>query len=169
MRHDRKPESGRCGSANALSYTYWVVIMAVCGAGWYIKHDTSPGGPHFIPCAYGVEPSWKLWTFLVVHGVLAAACVSVVAMTYHKFTGYDFVQDRIGFARAGGSDIANWVGLIVNGSFVAVFAFIVPPNYLGVMRPYVLIVIASFTAFAIARIVATVIFRAILGDPNERY
>jgi hypothetical protein len=168
MRSHKKPQAGIPFSGQVHSYTYWLVTLAWIGLSWYIRHDTAPKGAHFIPRAYGIEPSWKLWLFLIAHGLIGLSCVSVVATTYYKFTGYYFTQDRIGFARAGGSDISNWVCIIVNSAFVAAFAFLIPPGVLGVLRPYVLILTSSFTTFAIARVVATVTFRAIFGDPSAR-
>jgi hypothetical protein len=161
----RNPEPGVPFSAESHAYTYWLILIAWCGLWPLIRHDLGPDGSHILIRAYGLSPSWKLWTSVIVQFFLSGMTASAVSFTYHRFTGYHMVEDRIGYARAGGSDIANWCNLLINALVIFAFSYMVPAAMFGRLRPFVLVVAGILSSVLVARFLATAVFRAQFGEP----
>jgi hypothetical protein len=101
-----------------LQMVPWLVI-----AWGVLRGDPGVLGPP------GIGPDWPDWQrgFWLL-AVFAATCVGAipVARLYRRFSGNSYRDDRFGFARAGGYDIARWAPLLALTAWYAVCRWGVP-------------------------------------------
>jgi hypothetical protein len=114
---------------------------------------------------------WTLPMWLLAALVAAAVCSSTAALAYDHATGKSYGEDRVGFAAAGGFDIARWMGLAGYLVSFAVFWATAPPasgaDPLRYVRgPWLFLLVGSALGQAMTWWTARHVFRARFGRPG---
>lgn len=160
----KQREGGAVGTAQSQSYTYGLHLPVWAVLVWLVWQDLNSG--RLLSVATGLQGNG--WIHLCLVGVFIAALFSSTPATvlqYHRYTGLDYVEDRIGYARSGGSDIASWAAFFTAVG-VAVGFIGIPESWFGWARPIVMVVAALVLGWLTARLAAGIVFRA-LYEPTR--
>lgn len=164
----KEAEGGGFGAADYRSYSFWVSMAAWAAFIGFARHDLGEDGQRHLATAFGVQSNGWLIACLIAGWFASAIPNQQVAVLYTRYTGrLAYGDDRIGYAKSGGRDIAAWSGFL---SFVMVlFAFArwVPQEALAWARPLVLVVATAFIGLLIARFLAARLFFALYGPPRH--
>jgi hypothetical protein len=156
-------QPGSFGAAvlNSYMWGFWLGVIYWL-AGWF-KADMAAGGSGYFFTALGISSTgWaKFWA--VVLFLVATNTTSPAAIEYQRFTGRNFLQDRIGFAKAGGQDIGTMAGLVSTMFFLALFARIVPAFVFCWIRIPLLIVFSVLVGNWLARVLSRRAFTVLFG------
>jgi hypothetical protein len=162
-------EGGRFGAATLRSYTYWLVLAAWIGFVSYVRYDIGEGGPGLLRAATGLQSNTWVWVFVVAGWFAATIPNQRVSVLYTRYTGrLAYGDDRIGYAKSGGHDIANWGGFLTLIALLYVFAAWVPPG-LGWLRPLVLLVATAVIGSTVSVFFAKKVFFALYGPPRYQF
>lgn len=157
----QEAESGVFGTAQLRSYTYWLTMVISTELIAYIYYDTDAHGPHALSAAFGIPNGIWIWACLVAPWLVSTVNVGFVANSYTQFTGRYYVHDRLGYAKAGGTDICYWSTFFALVATFYVFARLVPVGALGVFRPYVALLVFCIAARVLLVVGARSIFSAL--------
>lgn len=164
---ERKSDNGRSASVNLNSYTYLLLL----GAGYllfsFIRNDLGEQGKGYIRIAYGLQSNTWIWACAIGNWLAAAFPNQMVAGLYTRYTGLrPYVDDRIGYAKSGGLDVARWSGFLTMVVLLYLFAVWVPPGRLWGLRSLSLIIATAVIGGRIALFFASKIFFALYGPPR---
>lgn len=156
------PEPGSFGATHLNSYMlgYWLGTIGVLFS--MVGEDLGEGGGGLSRVVLGVESTaWaKFWAFALYLAIMAPTGRALAE--YHHFTGRTFLEDRIGFAKSGGQDIAIFAGLASTAMVVVVVYFLVPaavPSWIRVPAIFfVAIMLGNALAGALSRLVYSILF-----------
>jgi len=156
------PEPGRFGAAplNSYMWGFWMGILYWLVA--WLKADMAQGSRYFL-AALGINSVGWGWFWAVILLLMSINPTSEAVGEYYLFTGRTFVQDRIGFAKAGGQDIGMLAGLVSTSVLVVLFARVVPAFVISWIRIPVLIVTSIVLGKRVARILSRRAFSALFG------
>ena len=164
----KTPEGGQIGTAQAKSYTFFLTIAAGCALFWFTGNDIKEGGTGYLRIALGLHSKFWIWSCIIVGPAVSSACAAgVAASLYRKFTGLTYAEDRIGYAKSGGADIAFWSAYLSFIAMLALFTWVIPADFLGFFRPFVLLGLSLFSTFVAARAVSAKVFSLLYGSPSE--
>jgi hypothetical protein len=159
----KEAEGGAIGSAQALAYTRSLIAGVQFLYVALVIYDAWKG-PGLLRAALHFES--KVWA--VVYVLLAGwlprgFAASAVGIAYTRYTGLAYVQDRIGFARAGGSDIAYWVGFLCFQAALVTSYAIGYPTWTGLTRGLVLAVFATASSVFLSSLLSRALFSRMFG------
>jgi hypothetical protein len=156
-------EPGSFGAALANSYMwgFWLGVCNFLNAG--LTADLAGGRSGYLLLALGLSSvGWaKFWALILF--LVATGSTSGALREYYTFTGRTFLEDRIGFAKAGGQDIAIFAGLASTTLFVVVFARLVPANVISWIRIPLLITSSLLLGNWLTRILSRRVFSVLFG------
>lgn len=161
-----RPEGGRFGSGIVSSYTYVLTLFAGAGIVYLAKKDLGPEGTRILSSAWGIDSNGWIW-FWIIAGMMLAITVPKAAVmeSYRRHTGFAYVEDRIGFSKAGGEDISFWSGFLTFVAVLGLFAFLLPGGALGMAQPFVIVIAICVLGSILARSIARAVFSAQFGSP----
>ena len=159
-------EGGALGTAQNKAYTRQLIMVVHLGFLAFLIYDLWGGGSGILRAALHFES--KVWTavFLLLAGWLPSGfAASAVSVAYTRYTGVTYVEDRLGYARSGGSDISYWTGLLsMFGALVVSYHWEVP-GLSSVVRSLVIVFSATVVAVIVASILSRLLFRLMYGPP----
>lgn len=160
------PESGTFGGAIMHSYMwlFWCGALGVCFQ--FAKADLSADGAKWLWIAFGVSSSGWAWFWVVVCFFMSIQPVGAATRIYWRFTGRTYVDDRIGFAKAGGQDISSFSGLVAVVGVVFVFARYVPSGLFSWLRPVLLLLAVYLVGIYLASVITTKVLLTLYGPPK---
>jgi hypothetical protein len=165
----KRVEGGAVGTAQNKSYTRWLIIAAMLGFGYFVNLDVKEGGARLLPAALNIDSTGWMWFFLFIALWLATGIpAGVVSVTYTQHTGVVYTEDRLGYAKSGGSDISFWCGFAAFLGVVFVFSKYVPRGVLGGFRPFAVLLLATGAGCLLARLLARMVFSALYGPPEHK-
>lgn len=163
-------EGGGFGAADYRSYTFILSFLAWFGVVSFTQYDLGDKGHGYLHTAFGFESSGWVWVCLVVGWFAATLPNQQVSVLYTTYTGrLAYGDDRIGYARSGGRDVAAWSGFFSFVGVVCTFAFAVPPGFLFGLRPLTLLVLTACIGVVVARFIARRLFFALYGEPRYSF
>lgn len=157
----QEAKSGVFGTAQLRSYTYWLTLVITSEVIAYIYYDTGAQGPHALSAAFGIPNGFWIWASLVAAWLVTSVNVGFVAGLYTQFTGRHYVDDRWGYAKAGGADICYWSTFFALLITFYVFARLIPIGALGIFRPYIALLVFCIVARVLLEVGARSIFSAL--------
>lgn len=163
----KEAEGGAIGSAQLKSYTYWLTFVVGGEAVGFVYYDINQGGPHFLSTAIGIGNSNWLWVSVVIALFINSMNASIIANIYQEFTGLSYVQDRLGFAKAGASDINFWSTFLAFVGTIYAFESFVPAGALGIFRPFVVLLVFYVVARILLGVGAHLVFSTLYRSPTR--
>jgi hypothetical protein len=158
-------EGGALGTAQK-AYTRQLIAFANLGFLAFLIYDLWGGGSGILCAALHFKS--KVWTalFFVLAGWIPSGfAASAVSIAYTRYTGVTYIEDRLGYARSGGSDISYWTGLLsMSGALVVSYQWEVP-GLSSVVRSLVIVFAATVVAMIGASIISRLLFRLMYGPP----
>lgn len=158
------PQPGSFGAAIHNSYMlgFWLGFISILFK--LLNMDLAPSGPGYFFAALGVQSvGWaKFWANIFC--VVAALPVSRASVEYCHLTGRNFVEDRIGFAKAGGQDIGFFSGLISIVVLIAIFSIVVPSWLSAWFRVPLIIVLSTMLGNKLSAFCARRVFTVLFGS-----
>jgi len=138
--------------------------VGFCLTAWF-KADLAESRSGYFLLALGLSSvGWvKFWAFILFL-VAITNPVSQAALEYYRVTGRTFVEDRIGFAKAGGQDIGTFAGLVSTTLFVVIFARVVPAFVMSWVRIPLLVMSSIVLGSWLARILSRQAFSVLFGN-----
>lgn len=122
--------------------------------------------------AQGAWDGWKMLAYALLVWVVSATTISGASVTYTRFTGRVYTEDRTGFAKAGGFDVGRIMQVVVVvglfGIFMAFERLALLAPYGNWRRPWVFAVLLLLLSFPLSSIAARIVFRARFGQPKAR-
>ena len=163
----KQAEGGGFGAATYRSYTYWLTLLAWGGFYTFAVYDLGQKGHGYLRQAFGIQSSIWLWISLFAGWFMATLPNQQVAVLYTRYTGrMAYGDDRIGYAKSGGHDIAIWSGFLSLIVVAFVFAKWVPAGLLSWSRPFALLIATAVLGITIGRFLAKRLFYAQYGPPR---
>lgn len=164
---EKAAEGGRFGAAHVHSYTFVLSLLAGAALVAFAQADLRAGGDGHLRTAFGVQSNGRVWAAFVGGLFVTTFPVSAVAMLYTRYTGLiAFRDDRVGFARSGGQDVANWGGLLTYVAVLYLFAAWVPAGLLTPLRWLAVLVATAVLGVRVSTGVAHRLFHAQFGPPR---
>jgi hypothetical protein len=160
-------EAGKFGAAVANSYMwgFWLGVLYFSG-GW-VRADLAERHSSYLLMALGITSvGWaKFWDFILFFVIMSP--VGQALREYYRFTGRNFLEDRIGFARAGGQDIGTFAGLLSTAILLVIFAKVVPSFVISWVRVPLLVLTSLLLGSWLARIMSRRVFSVLFGDSSH--
>ena len=159
----KEAEGGAIGSAQALAYTRPLIAGVQLLSLVFIIYDLVAGRAL---CRAALHFESKIWTavFLLLAGWLPCGlATSAVSLAYTRYTGVTYVQDRVGFARSGGSDIAFWTGFASFLSTVTLSYYLGMPGWSGATRGLAVLLVAIVASVTLSSIISRFLFVRMFG------
>ncbi len=160
------PQPGTFGSAamNSYMWGFWFGIGSFLSS--WLSADLARGqSGHFLVALGLGSIGWaKFWTFILF--LVSINPISQAVREYHRVTGRGFIEDRIGFAKAGGQDIGTFAGLVSTTSCVLIFAQILPTWVVSWVRVPLIIVSSLILGKWLARVLSRRAFAVLFGDSS---
>lgn len=159
-------EPGRFGSANTRSKTFVLWLIAGFILMQLVRQDLSKTGDKHLYTAFGTGSwAWTVFAVVVTGGLALGFATGTAVKRYYRYTGRTFLEDRHGFARSGGQDVASWSALAAPAAVIVLFAFVIPDEFLGPVRPFAVVVTSWVASAVLCRIAVSLLYRVEFRRP----
>ncbi len=154
----KRAEGGQPGAAQLGSYTYALMASAYVGLGSLVRWDLDHG--RHLCTALGVQSNFAVWAWLVVgQGVTLLTSTGLVVALYKHYTGREYVEDRVGYAKSAASDLNFWCTLATFAGLVWLSA-VLPPG-LSWFRAVLIVLVAAVLGRVLTGLACVAVFSAL--------
>jgi hypothetical protein len=160
-------EPGSFGGAVLSSYTLGYLLGMMLFASQLLAADVQRTDGGYFAAALGIQSTGWAELVAVALCLVMTSPVNAAAREYYRFTRRTFIEDRIGFAKAGGQDIGTLCGLIVIILIVIIFGTAVPPMVPGWIRIPLILALSNLLGRAAAAALSRRVFDVLFGPPIQ--